>query len=391
MGTPTYKVAPRPWRIGLLYDHTLQVGGVETYLLTLIRHADPRQFQFTLFSQTRAPFTRQATELGATIVDWQRWLPADLAAPWALARVLKQHAIDLVHCHAPIAAIWGRAAARLAGIPAVVSVHLPMDQYHGSGQWLRARLGRWLYTGIDRALNHSLGTSLVFVSENVRREQIGRGHVRATQTRVFPTGVDLQRYESLPDRTGLRAEFGSTPDAVVLVCVGRLELEKGQDVLLHATARLAEQHVAFQLWLVGDGPQREALEKQVKAAGLADRVTFFGYRADIPRLLGAADVFVLPSRYEVAPIALLEALAAGLPVVASRCGEIPSWIEQGCEGLLVEPEDAAALTAALAEVILQPARRAQLAQAARARRSRFSDQSMTAAYYELYRRLLEPD
>jgi len=367
------------------------VGGVETYLLALIRHADPRQFQFTLFSQTQAPFTHQAASLGATVVDWQRWLPADLAAPWALARALKQHAIDLVHCHAPIAAIWGRAAARFAGIPAVVSVHLPMDQYHGSGQGLRARLGRWLYTGIDSALNRGLGTPLVFVAESVRREQIARGHARSAQTRVVSTGVDLPSYPALPDRARLRAELGRAPEAVVLVCVGRLEPQKGQDVLLQAAAQLAEQRAAFELWLVGDGPQRLALEKQVNAAGLADRVTFWGFRADIPRLLGAADVFVLPSRYEAAPIALLEALAAGLPVVASRCGEIPSWIEDQREGLLVEPEDAAALAAALAEVLLQPARREQLAQAARDGRSRFSDQSMTTAYYDLYRRLLQPD
>jgi len=167
MATPTSK------NIALLYDHTLAVGGVENYLLNILRQANPAQYQFTIFSAFETPFDAQAAALGARLVPWADWSPLHWGVPLRLAQRLRREKIDLVHCHAPIAAFWGRIAARWAGIPALVTTHLPMDAYHGSGQWLRARLGRWLYTGLDTTLNFGLKAPLVFVSEQVQRQCLG--------------------------------------------------------------------------------------------------------------------------------------------------------------------------------------------------------------------------
>ena len=375
-------------RIALLYDHTLQVGGVENLLLALIRLADPREFKFTIYAQSAEPFTSQAAGLGADLMDWKRWLPSDVRAPFLLANRLRQDKIDLVHCHAPISAGVGRVAAVMAGIPALVSVHLAMDQYHGSGQWLRARLGRWLYARLDALLNYLLPANLIYVSEAIRQDQVRKGLAPFKRTMVIPPGVDLALFQPRTASVELRTRLGVLAEEPVMLCVGRLEPQKGQDILLEACAQLAKLGLTFRLWLVGDGPMRAALQDQASGLGLSDRVAFLGFRQDVPSLLASADLFVLPSRYEAAPISILEALAAGLPVVASSTGEIPCWVTDGVEGRLVPISQPSALAAVLQDLLQEPGLRAAMSAAARARGKSFDLKIITRLIYEQYHRQL---
>ncbi len=377
-----------PARIALLYDHTLQVGGVENLLLALIRLADPLEFQFIVYAQASEPFASQAAGLGATLVDWKRWLPSDLRAPFLLADQLRRDKIDIVHCHAPIAAGVGRVAAALAGIPALVSVHLAMEQYHGSGQWLRARLGRWLYTCWDALLNLLLPANLIYVSETIRQDQVRKWLAPLKRTLVISPGVDLALYQQQSASVSIRAGLGVLAEETVMICVGRLEPQKGQDILLEACGLLTKLGSTFKLWLVGDGPMRQALQDQVIKLGLTDRVVFLGFRQDIPRLLASADLFVLPSRYEAAPVSVLEALAAGLPVVASATGEIPRWVMDGVEGRLVPINQPAALAAALKELLQESGLRNSMSAAARIRGESFDLKIMACSIYEQYHRQL---
>ena len=378
-----------PARIALLYDHTLQVGGVENLLLALIRLADPKEFRFTIYAQSVEPFTSQAAGLGAYLVDWKRWLPSDLRAPFLLANQLRQDKIDIVHCHAPISAGVGRVAAVLAGIPAIVSVHLAMDQYHGSGLWLRARLGRWLYTRLDAVLNYLLPANLIYVSEMIRQDQVRKGLAPLKRTMVITPGVDLAIFNQQPASVEIRAGLGVLAEEPVMICVGRLEPQKGQDILLEACDQLVNLGLSFKLWLVGDGPMREALQDQVNGLDLSDRVAFLGFRQDIPRLLASADIFVLPSRYEAAPISVLEALAAGLPVVASSIGEIPHWVTDGVEGRLVPIGHPAVLATALQDLLQEPQLRAVMSTAARAKGNSFDLKRMACSIYDQYNQSLQ--
>jgi len=177
--------------------------------------------------------------------------------------------------------------------------------------------------------------------------------------------------------------LGLDPDDLAVLALGRLSPEKGQDVLLEAFSRLpADEH--RHLLLAGDGALRPVLER--RAAALGERVRLLGWRDDPWALLGAADVFVLPSRREGLPIALLEALAVGLPVVATHVGAVGEVLAGGACGHLVEPDDAAALAAALAEVLGDGKVRARLGEAGRTRVDAAYDVAgQTRALEALYR------
>ena len=375
----------QPVQVALLYDHTLHVGGVESYLLEIVRLADRKEFYFTVFSETTPAFAERAAALGARVIPWRRWLPGDLGAPFALARAFRQQSIDLVHCQAPIAAIWGRVAAHLAGVATLETIHLPMEEYHGSGTWLRARLGRWFYTLVDTSLNYLLNDELIYVSEKVCFAHVERHRVLKSRTRVIYPGIDLSRFSLAPEKEALRAALHVPGHQFVIVCVGRLALQKGQDILLAAASSLARQGFPFHLWLVGDGPERQNLESQAASLGLAHIVTFWGFQTDIPSLLQAADLFVLPSRYEAAPLAVLEALAAGLPVIASRVGEIPAWISDGIEGWLVTPGELQDLTEALQKMLANPQLIKSMAAAALQKREQFRAETMVNKILDRYR------
>jgi glycosyltransferase involved in cell wall biosynthesis len=378
-----------PFRIAFLYDHTLQVGGVESLLLSLIRQARPGEFHFKIFAQTEEPFTSQAADLGAEVIRWSGWRLTDIRTLFALSRQLRRDQVDLVHCQSPIAAIFGRLAAWMAGIPCLVTEHLPMDQYHGTRQTLRARAGRWLYTGLDTTLNYLSPAKLIYVSGRIRDEQVHRRRAPVWKTLVIPSGVDLASFHGLPSRNELRSSLDIPDEDRIIVCVGRLSPEKGQEVLLKAAANLAGQGLDFKLWLVGDGPLREPLEQQIRQGGLENRVRLWGFRQDIPRLLCAADLFVLPSHYEIAPLSILEAMAAGLPVVASAMGEVPLWIKDGCEGRLVTPGDPDQLAGALKDLLTRPEVRSSMSKAAQTRSESFSLAGMAAANFAQYHALVD--
>jgi len=188
---------------------------------------------------------------------------------------------------------------------------------------------------------------------------------------------------------GLSARRAAGADATVLF-VGRLRTRKAVAVLLQAFARVAEAEPAARLVVLGDGEQRRALESQHRGLGLGERVSLAGAvpRSEIADWLGRADVFCLPSTYEGFPLAILEAMAAGLPVVATRVAGVPEAVEDGASGLLVEPEDAAGLAAALLALIRDPARRRALGERGRAvLAERFAIGDVCRRYVELFERV----
>jgi glycosyltransferase involved in cell wall biosynthesis len=168
--------------------------------------------------------------------------------------------------------------------------------------------------------------------------------------------------------------------------VANLRAEKGHDTLLSAARRVVRNQPEVEFLFVGDGPLRGALEDQVHASGLARNVRFLGERSDVAALLGAADLFVLPSRSEASPNSVVEAMAAGLPVVATRVGGVPELIESGVNGMLVPPDHPDALTAVLLDLIRRPTFALKLGRAARLQvEHRFSFERMVSAFAALYR------
>lgn len=281
---------------------------------------------------------------------------------------------------------------RQAGEPRVLwTVHnalldLRPDQLPSRQRWLlRAKRAgfRFAYRGLGRLVD-----GFVCVSDDVAAA-VARAY-RPPRDRIFvvPNGVDVQRYAGATvARAELRAGIGLPADALLVIVVAKLYAQKGHRVLFDALAD-ADLPGGHAVLIVGEGPERAALERQARARGLAG-IRFLGNRADVPELLAASDLFVLPSLWEGLPMALLEGMAAGLPVIATEVAGTRQVVVSGESGMLVPPGDAAALAATISRLADDAAERQRLGRAARARvESEFSSVRQAARHAEVYAAIL---
>jgi glycosyltransferase involved in cell wall biosynthesis len=216
---------------------------------------------------------------------------------------------------------------------------------------------RWLYNRVVDAV--------IAISDGVRTALVQAG-VEPARIRVVPSGVDVAAMTAPPDaRAALRREWDVADDEVLVAVIGVLEKRKGHDVLLSAAMLPATKNRRVRYVFVGEGGTREVLTEAV--GRLALPVHFAGFRNDVAACLAAADVVAMPSRQEGLGVAALEAMAAGRPVVASRVGGLREAVEPNVTGLLVPPDDPAALATAIGSLAANPARRAQFGAAGRER------------------------
>ena len=268
----------------------------------------------------------------------------------------------------------GRIAARLAAVPIVVSGIRVADR---RSRWY-GRLDRWT----NGLVNHN-----VCVSRGVADFSIHETGLQPGKVSVIPNGVHCELFaHAMPaDLTSL----GIRPDAPVVITVGRLEEQKGIGDLLRAAAEVLRERSDCQFLIVGDGRDRASLEALASSLGIATSIRFTGSRDDVPSLLKAASMFVLPSLWEGMPNALLEAMAAGLPVIATAVEGSGEVIQHEATGLLVEPANPHQLSQAILRLLRTPDVSAKLAGAAQASvASTFTEKVVVAAYDDLYHRLL---
>ncbi|MCP3916358.1 MAG: glycosyltransferase [bacterium] len=293
----------------------------------------------------------------------------DLAAALRLKRVLNETAPDVVHLHTGRANWIGGLAARWANVPAVSTRR--MD---------RVVKRNWR----TRTIYGSLVQRVAAISPAVRGRLLDAG-VPEDQTELIWSSVRPADLAPVRGRGAMRAELGAGARTCVLLGLGALVPRKGFDVLIEALARLDadEDCVA---WIAGDGAERAALEALARERLPEGRVRLLGRRADVPDLLAACDLFVMPSRAEGLGVAALEAMAAGRAVVASGVGGLGEVVEDGSTGALVAPDDPGALAAALGGLINDGPRRDAYAAAGRARVDEvFLDERMVDAYERMYR------
>jgi glycosyltransferase involved in cell wall biosynthesis len=346
---------------------TLGLGGAEHLLVTMHRHLDRERFEPSvacLFGPN--PLAKDLRRLGVPVHELGLAGPRELVTGiLRLRRLVLKERFDVVHTHLYYANVVGRCGA--CGIARVVTTLHNPDYTHEDPGTLVFR-GKKL---LDRLTGKWINRALVAVSDDVRNDfeqQLGFSGVQ-----VIPNYIDLKDFkESLDrlDREDVRQKLGLEEHDVAVLHVGRLHPQKGQDLLVDAFARARQKVPRLVLFLVGEGKFREGLEERTRAANLSEAVRFGGARRDIVPYYKAADIFVFPSRYEAFGIALLEAMAAGLPVVASRTGGIPELATEGA-ALLVPVGDVNSLASALASLAEDPARRACLGTAARARAASF--------------------
>jgi L-malate glycosyltransferase len=355
-------------------------GGAERHLIELWRRMDRGAFEVAVACFRReGGFLAEALSLGWPVVDLsvgRRIYDARGAAAFArLVHVVLGFRPDVVHGYLFGPNLFAALAGRLAGVPVVAVAKRNLDAFETPRQ-----------VGMER-LAHRMATHVTAVSEAVADSVVALGVPRERIT-VIPNGVDAARFADGPSVEEARCELGADGSPLV-GSVGCLAARKDYGTLLAALARLAESGASFRAALVGDGVERAALAAQAEALGLAPRLRFLGERPHVERLLPGMDVFVLSSREEGIPNALLEAMAAGRPCVATAVGGTPEVLRDGETGWLVPPSDPAALAGALADALARPdeARRRGAA-ARRAVREGMSIEAMARRHEEFYRRAL---
>ncbi|MBM4049072.1 MAG: glycosyltransferase family 4 protein [Planctomycetes bacterium] len=306
----------------------MTAGGLERVVLLLARELLQQGHKVTICCLDKVGmFADRAKTFGACVELLHRREGVDIRLIVRLARWLRRLKPDAVHMHNETALFYGTLSSMLARVP--VRLYTEHD-----GRFPRSLPARWANRFLVRHL-----TQAVAVSEAVRRLWCESDGIPIERVRVIPNGV--------PD-TGARPHFGLLRGEHWLIgFVGRLSTEKGVDVLIEAFALVRQHLPQARLILAGDGPERAALCKRASDMNLRDSVDFLGERDDVPAILAGLSVFVLPSRSEGLPMALLEAMAAGLPIVATAVGGVPEAIRDNDNGLLVCPNAPREMAAAI--------------------------------------------
>ena len=359
--------------------HVLQLietggpGGAERVLVSLaaaLRELPDYRASAALLEDGWAAAELRARGVSYRCFQLRRALDPGLVV--ALATHLRREAVDLVHAHEFTMNVYGTMAARLAGVPVIATVH-----------------GRGYYAEAARRLAAlrmaaQAGAMFVAVSEDIQR--FLSAEVGLRDVRLVPNGIDVDRPTS-GDRARGRQAIGVGPGEPVIGTIGNLYRVKGHRVLLEAAARLAPPvHVA----IAGRGEEEAELRRLAAELGMSDRLHLLGYRTDTPDLLAAFDIYALPSFSEGQSLALMEAMAAGLPIAATRVGGNPEVLgADGETGLFVPAGEPEAMAAVLARLLAEPGTARRLGEAARARaRRERSLPVMLGRYRALYDELL---
>jgi len=343
----------RPLKVLQVINHLKRGGGAEALLLTFAERASAHNIECHIVSLRgeHSELSEEIEKLGVKV----HWFPAvKLIHPGRFInfyRFLKSLNPDVIHTHLTWANILGPMAGRCLKIPAVVSLHnMTMVSlrhlYHG-------RLESWSF---KHWISH-----VVAVGEGAAAAH--RDVIGSTPLSVIPNAVTPPAVPDPARRQALRESLFPGFTGPLLCSVGRLAEQKGYTHLLTALAGLEDN---FRCIIIGDGELRTALEQQAITAGLGNRVRFLGVRNDVDQLMGASDLYVSASLWEGLPVATLEAMSAGLPIVATDVGDVALVLGQGC-GWLVEPADVETLREAISTLLTDTAQRQAYAQKALAR------------------------
>lgn len=299
----------------------------------------------------------------------------DLGSVLALAKAVRAERPHVVHWHAARAHALGALAALLApGPKRVLSRRVDFRVRRSIGS-------RILYDALP-------ADAIAAISEGVRRALVESG-VPEARIRVIPSGIDLAPFETPFDREAARASLGLDPGDVLAIQVAALAPHKSQTTLLQAAAKVAGTAPRLRVWIAGEGSLRDRLEAEHETLGLGERVRLLGFRVDVTALLRAADLFVLSSYLEGLGTSVLDAMAAGLPVVATEVGGVPEVVRHGETGLLVPPRDPEALAGAMSRLAGDPALRDSMGRAGRALAREFGADRTAGATRALYEELLD--
>ena len=361
------RVAYVIWSLGL--------GGAEQVVIRLAAGLDRKRFQpLIICLNDEGLFAAQAQAAGVEVIALHKGGPADLKVLIRLMRWMRSRRIDVVHTHLWGANLWGRLAARLAGVETIIATEHNVDTWK-----------RWYHLSLDRILA-DWTTQLVAVSQAVREFYESRG-VGVGRWQVICNGV-AEGSGHPRERGPAYRSLGIVDGEPVVGLIGRLVPAKAPEVFVEAVARAARALPSMRALIIGDGPLRGQIEAQVRRAGLEKTVIITGVRDDVPDLLAGMDALVFSSEREGLSMAMLEAMAAGVPVIATEVGGTPELIDSPSAGMLVPPRQPDALAEALVDLLSHPVKAQTIREAARRRvEQTFTLQRLIADHEALYQTL----
>lgn len=373
-------------RIVFLADK-LDLSGTPLQIVELALHLDRQKFQphFVVLSYIDEKVRERLdkNEIGFDTIGRGNWVKAAaLRDLWRLHRIFRRRKPDLVHAYLATSNVLGALVGKMARVPITISSHRDLGGF--DGKWI-TRVNHWT----DRWLIDRVTVNC----HAVREALVKRSGLAAESITVLYNGINLDKINRANRRAVKRQELGLHPENFVMVVVANFHPAKGHRYLIDAFNRLARRFPNAKLLLCGycnDMPLLNMLRQLVVEAGAESQVWFMGSRPDIPEIMHAIDVLVAPSLSEGFSNAILEALAAGKPVVASAVGGNSEQIIDGVNGYLVPPADSAALENTLEKLLSSPKQLRQMGRAAQAGvREKFSVEKMVEEHQQLYRHLLQ--
>ena len=363
----------------ILLTSVLDKRGAERMILQLALGLDPERYDVKVVClRSQTPFLDEFEARGVEVIVLGMKRYFELRPLVKLYRIFRDQRIDLVHTHLYRDAIYGRPIARLAGVRGVVST------LQNSYVW-RSRAQLFL----DR-LTSAFADKVTVVSDAVKRFAIEREHIPVSKLVTIYNAIEPEKFiVSSGVREKVRRELGLAPDKIAVGSMGALTEQKGFGGLIEAIPTVLAVHPGVRFFIGGEGILKDDLLRQRDAAGLKEQVGFLGFRDDVAEVLSAFDIFVLPSLYEGLPLALVEAMAAGLPIVTTDVDGNCEAIGTGEAGIAVEPCDPPALARAILDLIADPQLRKKLGQRGRQRAAELFDvRVIVKRYEEIYRESL---
>jgi glycosyltransferase involved in cell wall biosynthesis len=331
-----------------LTDRPFEVGGAEALARTIAARLDPARFDRVLCATRHDPLNLRVdptvAAAGVHVLSLERGSRADIAAWWPLVSFLRDHRVDILHTHKFGSNLWGTLLGRLAGVPVIIAHE---HTWSFEGQSLRCLLDRSV---IGRAADVVLAVSREDVRKMVDVERIDPNRIRFIPNGIAPKSPD--------HGSDIRAQLGISSTAPVIGCVGNLRPQKALHHLVECASILVREFPDVRVLVVGGGSDEARIRSLVRHRDLLDTVLLLGDRTDVPDILAGLDLAVSTSDWEGSPLAVMEYMAAGLPVVATRVGGVPDLVTPDVNGLLVEPGDVQGLAREIAGLLRDPKRRA---------------------------------
>jgi glycosyltransferase involved in cell wall biosynthesis len=359
-----------------------QIGGGESHLLSLVENLDKSVFDPLVLSFTDGPMIERLQDMQVPTKIIPTTRPFDVTKWKTVRNFIREQQVDLIHAHGTRAnsnVLW---AAKSLGIPVIYTVHgwsFHPDQ-RSFVRKIRILGERYLTDRSD-----------VNISVSASNQQTGKENLGRFTSVVINNGIDLQKFDPTRAYKDIRSQLGIAANDLLVLFIARFTAHKQPLALIKAFAQAAAQLPHLHLLLVGDGDQKEEAIRLIDQLQLQDRITLEKFRQDVPDVLAAADIFVLPSLWEGLPIGLLEAMAMGKAIIASRVDGTKEIIEHGVNGWLVDTEDLVnQLRDALVQLAGDPAKRERFSlQAMDTVRQRFNAADMTRRIENIYKEVLE--